>query len=348
MRRTSPRRAGFTLVELLVVIAIIVLLMGLILPAVQRVREAANQMACASNLRQIGIAFFNYSRDKGFPQGGTDPYTPAAVPMPRWWVNFAPGTKNNQDWGWAYQILPMIEEDNLWSLNQGPGIPNVGGIGSNVAADVALVQHNLRLYICPSRRNATQQINGPRGLVAPIDYAANGGVSLVVDAAGAPAAYQWPLLGGTTTLFNHNGTVGYTGRWLAYDGVNRAPGVNIAYCDVGCRSPDIADGSSNTILVGEKRINFLLLGQPQAGDCLGWVTGFDAETVRSAFITPARDWKVDTSPIWDGFGSSHSSGFNVVFADGSTKTIRYDIDITVWRTVCHRRDGGIVNITDLE
>ncbi|HQR06498.1 MAG TPA: DUF1559 domain-containing protein [Gemmatales bacterium] len=137
------KRQAFTLIELLVVIAIISLLMAMLLPAIQKVREAANKMLCASNLRQIGIAMHNYHNDyKCLPPG----FISAT----------APGTDTAAGWGGLFFLLPYIEQDNLairqLNLNQPVG-------------DSAIVSEKIKMYICPSDSfNDLHQVKAPGGV----------------------------------------------------------------------------------------------------------------------------------------------------------------------------------------
>src|SRR5438105_4312998 len=135
----NPRRPpGFTLIELLVVIAIIAVLIGLLLPAVQQVREAANRMQCSNNLKQIGLAFHNHHDSHGnFPSGGWDWNTPPT------YVNGQPAVGAAQQAGWGFQILPYVEAQNTWK----------GGAGTTDLDRIRVaIGTPQRLFFCPTRR----------------------------------------------------------------------------------------------------------------------------------------------------------------------------------------------------
>src|SRR5215471_14877212 len=124
------RRPGFTLIELLVVIAIIAILIGLLLPAVQKVRDAAARMKCSNNLKQIGLGLHNYE--------STNRYFPPAYSV------LAP-TPSSTSWG--VYLLPYIEQDNLYKQYN-----LTGAIGS--AANQAVVSTPLKIFQCPAAPNS--------------------------------------------------------------------------------------------------------------------------------------------------------------------------------------------------
>jgi prepilin-type N-terminal cleavage/methylation domain-containing protein len=144
------KRRAFTLVELLVVIAIIAILIGLILPAVQKVREASARIQCQNNMKQIGLAFHNYHDSKGhFPDGGKNG---ADTPISDLIATTYP--TNRSEWSWTYQILPFIEQDNVYKHT----------------TDSSVQKTVIKMYHCPSRRQPKLYNNW-----AKVDYAGCGG-----------------------------------------------------------------------------------------------------------------------------------------------------------------------------
>jgi prepilin-type processing-associated H-X9-DG protein len=113
------------------------------------------------------------------------------------------------------------------------------------------------------------------------------------------------------------------------------------------RITDITDGTSNTLMIGEKRLNLLFLGQVQTDDDTGYASGWDQDIIRRTDIPPAPDY---SAPSGDGekrFGSSHPSRFNAVFADGSVRPISYSIDPTTFKYLGNMNDGQTINLDDL-
>lgn len=334
MRRASNCRRAFTLVELLVVIAIIVLLMSLLLPAVQKVREAANKMICGNNLKQIGIACHNHHNDyEMFPDAGLPPqFWPLTPPFRA--GGLSPKATPNQNWGWLYQILPYIEQDNLWRADEA------------TSAGTAV-----KLYFCPSRRRPILfNIGGPLPFRGQCDYAGNNG-----------------------TLFNPpfplsalaNGIINL--EYLPKAGFGMLPNIRLA-------EGDIPDGTSNTFLAGEKLLRPDHYYVDSDGGRNGYVCGYDWDIVRWGYIPPnaPQGWNIidrdnlnlaipgSSPPIliqdnfnWNNtssgetrFGAAHAGGVNMLFCDGSVRNIAYGISPDVFMMGCNRRDGQSPNFDD--
>ena len=162
-RSRQPRRAGgFTLIEILVVIVIIGILAGLLLPAVQKAREAARTSSCASNLRQIGLAMANYEARNGY-------YPPSWLPVP------TDGTDRD---GWSAQsvLLPYIEQNNVSvALNFSLTFDNASATIVTLADGTTATVTSLRIptFMCPSEKQDTARLKNGVAAQYPLNYAVN-------------------------------------------------------------------------------------------------------------------------------------------------------------------------------
>jgi len=332
------RQQAFTLVELLVVIAIIGILVGLLLPAIQAAREAARRTQCKNNLKQMGLALLNHEQTyKVFPTGGTH----------RWpdIQKYVTGGKANgadkQGLGWAFQILPFLEEQAVHDITTTAQIQGVA----------------IKMYNCPSRRGPTQYTNDPFAWLT--DYAAAqpgdtykdpGGFWGMEDPSGCG---DYACVDDLRPNMKFNGVVVRT-NWVADAAARPGRPAPAPYSVPGLPPPTsikrITDGLSKTFVVSEKRLHPERYLDGDWHDDRGWSDGWDPDTMRSTMFPLRKDGNdPELDDRWYGycFGSAHPGGVNAVFADGSVHTFNYDIDYVLFNRLGHRADGEVVNVDNL-
>ena len=334
----SAKRFGFTLVELLVVIAIIGILIGMLLPAVQQVREAARRIACGNNLRQMGIATLNYeSAHKAFPAS--------------WKAAGDLATGDITGWSVQAQILPFLEQANLFneidfniSYNDNPPII-VNGLS------IPLRAARVATYLCPSEINDRQRLDdagNPHHY--PLNYAANSGTWFVFD---------------PSNLLTGDGAI-VTNRELGIGAITDGTSNTLLYGEVKAYTPYFR----NAAIEGEIPIP----NDPNAVVSMGgdfksssghteWVDGRAHQTTFTATFTPntvlryvdgADVFDVDWTNQQEGRSltartyaavtsrSFHPGGVNTCRADGSVAFHSESVDGFAWRALASR-DGGEVN-----
>ena len=282
------RRSAFTLIELLVVIAIISILIGLMLPAVQKAREAASRISCANNLKQIGLAMHNYEGAHG------------RLPPSRLKKGYAT---------WAVLILPFLEQDNLyrqWDLYK-----------TYYEQNQIAQRTNLKIYFCPSRRS--------------------------------PSANELSVYGDFPSWLS-NSSLHYPGGLGDYavcidrsghdESEETCP--NMYGCfqmGTGYRLLDFTDGTSNTLIVGEKHV-------PQTKHGYGWwdCSIYNGDYHQCSCRTGSRQHPLTTNPFDTGwkFGSRHTQVVLFCFADGHVQALPEWIDTLTLERLAHRNDGWVI------
>jgi len=304
MRPFPSARRAFTLIELLVVIAIIAILIGLLLPAVQKVREAAARTTCVNNLKQIGLGAHNHhDQILVLPNGGDGWPSP-----PGYSAAGSPLTGTAQFCGPFFQILPYMEQDALWRGAGGADIPE---------CQRRVIAAKVKGFFCPSKGDArafkTDAWYGPPGnyFHGQCDYAGSGGV-------------------------NGNGDVLKEQGAIVRNEVKAQRSLTLV---------KVIDGTSNTMLFGEKRLNVGRLNNFQGDDNEGYTSGWDHDTIRWTAGAPAADY-VDSNGGEGGqvFGSSHTGGFVAAMADGSVKFLRYSLPLDTFRALSTSIGGEVVSV----
>jgi prepilin-type N-terminal cleavage/methylation domain-containing protein/prepilin-type processing-associated H-X9-DG protein len=318
------RRVAFTLIELLVVIAIIAILIGLLLPAVQKVREAAARMECSNNLKQIGIAFHAYENvSRSFPAAWTFQL-----------VNNNTAVKPPVSW--AVPLLPYLEQDNLYKkIDLITALPITAAGLAIPANHSAVISTPLQVFTCPTSpgqpRNYNETIPG--------------------SAIGLPGTISW-----SATASDYTTTSGILGNTLnnCFNPVGGSDRHGALKFNEPTKVLAIRDGTSNTILVGE------LAGRPALYRVGKSVGGFapasgagwgDALNGECWFAGSLADGTGSNGPCvvnctnerGRGLYSFHSSGVNVLLADGSVRFLSSSINNCTFAFLVTREKGEVVS-----
>jgi prepilin-type N-terminal cleavage/methylation domain-containing protein/prepilin-type processing-associated H-X9-DG protein len=305
--RASGPRPAFTLIELLVVIAIIAILIGLLLPAIQKVREAAARSSCSNNLKQLAIAVHSYHDGRG-----RIPYdsSPEAGNSSAWGMN-------GPNWSWIAQILPYIEQEPLYK-NAGIGLPTPNTLG----ASAAYISIQIPTLLCL----ADDAQSGPRTNAADL----SGPIGQTNYKGCSGANWEWG---------ESRWNPGYQAN--ATDQYGLGNGNGLFYRGDGKKKQTITgsikDGTSNTFMIGE---DIPLYSQwcswPYSNNAVGTCAIYPnskapdgrwyASGIPSSTTVLQTDWTNTYS-----FRSWHTGGLQFAMCDGSVRFISENIDITTYR-----------------
>jgi len=325
-------RQGFTLVELLVVIAIIGVLISLLLPAVHAARDMARRATCSHNLKQLALACLEHEEAHGFLPSGGWGY--------RWIGDPKRGVGRGQPGGWAYSILPFLEQEPLHDV----GFYETGAARQEALAKV--VATPLKIFNCPSRRHfkayrcRASYVELDSVLIKEAgrsDYAACAGSELPPPCEESADGLSIGDLCGPPSLDN-----------IANYSWNRIDQNGVIYQRSQTTFKTIPDGASSTYLIGERFADpdhYTDGEDPGDNQCL--YAGHGNDTLRWASDSPLQDISDPYDNHVFKFGSVHRSVFNMALCDGSVHQIFYSIDLTTHRQLADRADHASVNIDDL-
>lgn len=327
--RCSGRSRGFTLIELLVVIAIIAILVGLLLPAVQQVRESANRIQCGNNLKQIGLACMMHNDAFGYLPPSRKLYSYPGQLAELLTPN---GTEDEPDGDetlvgtWAVYIMPYIEQDliyQLWDFTDFGGVANASGDYAVSFANQKpqAVQAKVPIYFCPSRR-----------------LASNSGLSTSGDA--QPGA-----------LGDYAACLGTTGDDFFNASVSPLPAngaFQIGVYNQGVHLAQIRDGLSNTFLVGEKHVPLGSFGKSTWDCCMyngSYSTNYKCSMRSAGFGTAANPYTLAQSvrdTLWK-FGSYHPNFCQFVMVDGSVQNLSSSMNAQTLEYLANIADGNVIS-----
>ncbi|VTT99629.1 Prepilin-type N-terminal cleavage/methylation domain-containing protein OS=Singulisphaera acidiphila (strain ATCC BAA-1392 / DSM 18658 / VKM B-2454 / MOB10) GN=Sinac_3867 PE=4 SV=1: N_methyl_2: SBP_bac_10 [Gemmataceae bacterium] len=328
-------RSGFTLIELLVVIAIIAVLIGLLLPAVQKVREAAARLQCVNNNKQLGIALHAFHDAYSyFPPAGVDP----AFGWPR--RGIAPGVQH----GMGVFLLPYIEQNALYTQYR-------WDVDWRAPENQTVVTARLKVYICPSVPN-TERLVGPKtsGSFTWSEYAGDYAPQSGYRRALAVAGYTDFIAGDYAG--NPNPPSDTIGEGGPYRGVFETCGALAGFVDNAYGIAQITDGLSNTCFLTEdagRPLSYVTGGKPHPTNPTGGANGLDG----AGWASRGMNYGIDGSGL-DGLGSGpcfmncnnrdehfsfHTGGGVHLFGDGSVRFINQNLSTKVMAAQTTRIGG---------
>jgi prepilin-type N-terminal cleavage/methylation domain-containing protein/prepilin-type processing-associated H-X9-DG protein len=311
-----PRpRAAFTLIELLVVIAIIAILIGLLLPAVQKVREAAARMKCSNNLKQLALGLHNYHDVNGtFPKLLPASFTSVS---------------------WHALILPYVEQDALGKTI----LPNAAAYSSGQNANRVAGRWQISVFLCPSYSeiNSGSTIDNITGFgnAYTTHYVGNAGPKGTNPTTGAAYGINYPTNGQ-----GGNATDGVLPLYPTATGSTAVPGTPAAVTITA-----ITDGTSNTLMIFEVAWRGL---EVSPHSLRAWPRGINwtSDANCSKNVTNAmRTVKYNNGGNYNdiSMGSNHTGGCNVALADGSIRFLRESVDLNrVLKPMASRAGGEVI------
>jgi prepilin-type N-terminal cleavage/methylation domain-containing protein/prepilin-type processing-associated H-X9-DG protein len=329
MNRRGSKQSGFTLIELLVVIAIIAILIGLLLPAVQKVRAAAARMQCSNHLKQLGLAAHNYESAYGFfPTGWQCPTPSGTASTSAYLASLSAGPPiagAPRFTNLFVELLPYIEQDNLQRRWDYLNVANNRGPNGSTASQI------IKIFICPSSPIAST----PQATVSGNVYGLN-------SYGGVAGRYSFRAFRNSTFVISNDG---------------------IFYINSQTRIADITDGTSNTGFFGERYhkdpnfdrmyTNFPIIGWS------GWAWCDQANAIGDYLVGAAQpiNWMIpatasgpnSSSNVWvqqrlSTMGSGHPGGANIGLADGSVRFLKDSTSLVTLQALCTRSTGEIFSL----